>query len=133
MSAGTLAELVAATPLLVHMLGFLPGFAYMGDLPEVCRAARLATPRTRVPAGSVAVAGRLCAVYPWDSPGGWRIIGRTPLRLFDADNDVRPALLAAGDQVRWRPIDRREFDRVEADVRSGRFDAAELLDRDAAG
>ncbi len=85
------------------MLGFTPGFAYLGLLPEALECRRLATPRVRVPAGSVALAGRQTAVYPVASPGGWRIVGRTSLRLFDPFRD-EPALLAPGDRVRFVPV-----------------------------
>ena len=98
-------------PVTVKMLGFLPGFAYMGDIPALCRAPRRKTPRSAVPAGSVAVAGAMCAAYPWTSPGGWNLVGRTPVSLFDPAREDRPALLAPGDTVRWKPISRAEFDR----------------------
>jgi KipI family sensor histidine kinase inhibitor len=104
-------EALTAEPVTVKMLGFLPGFAYMGDIPELCRAPRRKTPRSAVPAGSVAVAGTMCAAYPWTSPGGWNLIGRTPAVLFDAKNENRPALLAPGDMVRWKAVSRAEFDR----------------------
>jgi KipI family sensor histidine kinase inhibitor len=103
-----------ATTVTVRMIGFLPGFAYMGKLPRRCHAPRLATPRRRVAAGSVAIAGPLCAIYPCTSPGGWNLIGRTPLALFDARRDEQPCLLAPGDQVGWQRIDRGEFDRLAA-------------------
>ena len=104
-------EALTAQPVTVKMLGFLPGFAYMGDVAETCRAPRRKTPRSNVPAGSVAVAGSMCAAYPWTSPGGWNLVGRTPARLFDPANEERPALLAPGDRVRWKPISRAEFDK----------------------
>lgn len=104
-------EALTAEPVTVKMLGFLPGFAYMGDIPALCRAPRRKTPRSAVPAGSVAVAGAMCAAYPWTSPGGWNLVGRTPASLFDPKRENRPALLAPGDQVRWKPISRAEFDR----------------------
>jgi KipI family sensor histidine kinase inhibitor len=104
-------EALTAETVTVKMLGFLPGFAYMGDIPELCRAPRRKTPRSAVPAGSVAVAGSLCAAYPWTSPGGWNLIGRTPAVLFDPKNEKRPALLAPGDKVRWKAISRAELDR----------------------
>lgn len=85
------------------MLGFTPGFAYLGLLPGGLECARLATPRVRVPAGTVAAAGRLTGVYPAASPGGWRLLGRTSARLFDPMLD-EPALLAPGDRVRFRPV-----------------------------
>jgi KipI family sensor histidine kinase inhibitor len=97
----------------VAMLGFQPGFAYLGGLPDALDAPRLATPRKHVPARSVAVADGMCAAYPLDSPGGWRLIGRTPAPLFDPRNPERPALLTPCDKLRWRPIDRATFERLE--------------------
>ena len=85
---------------LVYFLGFSPGFPYLGGMPESIAAPRLETPRRRVPAGSVAIGGRQTGVYPMASPGGWRIIGRTPLRLFDPEADP-PVLLQMGDHVRF--------------------------------
>lgn len=99
-------ELLCATEFPVFMLGFLPGFPYLGGLPAALEMPRLATPRLKVPAGSVAIAGRMAAVYPWDSPGGWRLVGRTGVRLFDPANSDRPALLAPGDRVRWQAAGR---------------------------
>jgi len=87
---------------LVYFLGFSPGFPYLGGLPESIAAPRLETPRKRVPAGSVAIGGRQTGVYPMASPGGWRIIGRTPLRLFTPNADP-PVLLRMGDRVRFVP------------------------------
>lgn len=92
----------AAAELEVLFLGFAPGFAYLGPLPDALVVPRLSTPRTAVPAGSVAIAGRCSAVYPQDSPGGWRIIGRADLRLFDPSADP-PARLRPGDRVRFVP------------------------------
>ena len=97
----------------VYMLGFQPGFPYMGGLPAALDLPRRATPRTAVPERSVAVAGRMCAVYPWRSPGGWHLVGRTPLRLFDAAQAVDPAWLHPGDEVHWVGIDRAHFDLLE--------------------
>jgi KipI family sensor histidine kinase inhibitor len=110
----------------VYMLGFLPGFAYLGGLPERLSAPRLATPRKNVPAGSVALADGMCAAYPFASPGGWRLIGRTPAPLFDAREEERPALLAAGDLLRWREISRDEFFRLDTAWRKDGFNAAAL-------
>lgn len=91
-----------------YFLGFAPGFAYLGDvLPEIA-APRLEVPRKLVPAGSVAIAGRQTAVYPCSMPGGWRLLGRTPLALFRADREPMQ-LVSIGDQVRFRPISRDEF------------------------
>jgi KipI family sensor histidine kinase inhibitor len=93
----------------VYMLGFTPGFPYLGGVAAAIAAPRLETPRSRVPAGSVGIAGRQTGIYPIESPGGWRIIGRTPLALFDPHRD-RPALLAAGDRVRFLPISEAEYE-----------------------
>jgi inhibitor of KinA len=92
----------------VYMLGFTPGFPYLGGMAAAIAAPRLETPRPRVPAGSVGIAGQQTGIYPIESPGGWRIIGRTPLSLFDPHRDP-PALLAAGDRVRFVPIPEAEF------------------------
>lgn len=93
-------RLHASTIYRVYMIGFAPGFPYLGILPERIAAPRLDTPRARVPAGSVGIAGRQTGIYPRESPGGWRLIGRTELQLFDAGQDP-PALLCAGDRVQF--------------------------------
>ena len=94
---------------LVHAIGFTPGFPYLGGLPEALRTPRRDTPRSRVPAGSVAIGGSQTGVYPVESPGGWRIIGRTPVALFRPR--LQPAaLLAPGDLVRFRVITAPEFE-----------------------
>ena len=95
----------------VYMLGFLPGFPYLGDLPERLILPRRKDPRLRVPAGSVAVATNLTAVYAHESPGGWHLIGRTPVVFFDAKKD-RPSVLAPGDAVVFKPIGKDEFQRL---------------------
>lgn len=92
----------------VAMLGFAPGFPYLLGLDEKLQAPRRATPRTRVPAGSVAIGGAQTGIYPRELPGGWNLIGRTPFALFDARRDP-PCLLGPGDQVRFRPITSDEF------------------------
>jgi len=88
----------------VFMLGFLPGFAYLGTVDARIAAPRRATPRTNVPAGSVAIAGPQTGIYPSDTPGGWQIVGRTPVRLFDLARS-EPCLLKAGDTVQFFPTD----------------------------
>lgn len=95
----------------VHFLGFVPGFAYMGPVPERLRVGRLASPRPAVPAGSVGIAGPLTGIYPVESPGGWRIIGRTPISVYDPHGAPR-ALLQAGDRVRFRAVDRGEYEEL---------------------
>lgn len=108
MTPEELAARHAATELRVLFCGFAPGYAYLGDLPDDLRVARLAVPRTHTPAGAVAVAGSMSGIYPADLPGGWRVIGRTPLVLFDPRRDA-PSYLAPGDTVRWRPITAGEW------------------------
>lgn len=93
---------------LVYMLGFTPGFPYLGGMSSRIAAPRLPSPRTKVPSGSVGIAGSQAGVYPLESPGGWRLIGRTPVRLFDLEAE-RPFLLAPGDIVRFRPVDEEEY------------------------
>jgi KipI family sensor histidine kinase inhibitor len=94
----------------VYMLGFMPGFPYMGILPPPLRASRLSSPRTRVPGGTVAIAGQQTGVYPMDSPGGWRLIGRTPLRIYDPARPT-PFLLDTGDRVRFVAMSPEEYER----------------------
>jgi inhibitor of KinA len=92
----------------VYMLGFMPGFPYLGKVADRIAVPRLATPRLVVPAGSVGIAGHQTGIYPRASPGGWRIIGRTPIPLCDVRRS-QPFLLKTGDRVRFRSIDREEF------------------------
>lgn len=113
--------LFTATRFRVYLLGFLPGFAYLGDLPEALAWPRRATPRREVPERSVAVAGRMAAVYPWASPGGWHLIGRTPVRLFEADAP-EPALLRAGDTLSWLAIDRDRYEALAQRAAAGALD-----------
>ncbi|MFA6021293.1 MAG: 5-oxoprolinase subunit PxpB [Rhodospirillales bacterium] len=90
-------------------MGFLPGFAYLDGLPPELSLPRLATPRTLVPAGSLALADGMCAVYPLPSPGGWHLLGRTPMKLFDPEQ-ADPFLLRAGDQLSFFAVRRAEFE-----------------------
>jgi KipI family sensor histidine kinase inhibitor len=117
MSAEDAAALHASVSYHVYMLGFLPGFAYLGDLPERLRLPRLKEPRTRVPKGSVAIADQLTAIYPSQSPGGWRLIGRTPLALFDHTENP-PSLFQPGDEVSFHPIGPDEFERLVREART---------------
>lgn len=91
-----------------YFLGFAPGFAYLGNLTKEIVTQRLETPRKAVPAGSVGIAGQQTAVYPFATPGGWRLLGRTPLEIFQKDREPME-WIAIGDQVRFRPISREEF------------------------
>ncbi len=101
------ARLHAGTLYHVYMLGFLPGFAYIGSIPEPLRLPRRSTPRARVPAGSVAIASDMTAIYPLESPGGWHLIGWSPVVLWDMARQDRP-LLQPGDRVRFVPVDAGE-------------------------
>ncbi|AEK73956.1 allophanate hydrolase subunit 1 [Thermococcus sp. 4557] len=92
----------------VYFLGFLPGFAYLGGMDERIATPRLEKPRLKVPAGSVGIAGKQTGIYPLESPGGWRLIGRTPLRLFNPGREP-PTLIRPGDLVKFVPIDESEF------------------------
>ncbi len=101
-------RLHCSKPYLIYMVGFMPGFPYMGELPEALVTPRLKTPRLSVPAGSVAIAQKQTGIYPIQSPGGWKIIGRTPVKLFDPEK-TPPALLQMGDYVEFYPITGKEF------------------------
>lgn len=108
MTPDRVVELHSSATYRVWFLGFVPGFAYLGPLPESLVTPRLPMPRRRVPPGSVGIAGAQTGIYPFATPGGWRLIGRTPLRMFRIDRE-RMSLLAPGDQVRFVPISSREF------------------------
>ena len=111
------------------MMGFTPGFPYLGGLPESLVTPRLETPRAVIPAGSVGIAEGQTGVYPVDSPGGWRIIGRSPLVFFDPKRET-PSLLAAGDYVRFSPLpDEDEYLRTRDLVESGRYQVATATDK----
>lgn len=122
----------SGTDYVVYMLGFLPGFPFMGDLPSALHLPRRTEPRVRVPPGSVAIATGLTAIYPWESPGGWHLIGRCPVPLFDARRES-PSLLAAGDRVRYTPVGEAEYRDIEAGLRSGEIDPVRWLDKDETG
>lgn len=98
----------SAAEYVVYMVGFMPGFAYLGGLSDSIATPRRSAPRRAVPAGTVGIGGQQTGVYPMESPGGWNLIGRTPLQVFDITRD-EPALLATGDHVRFRPISADEY------------------------
>ena len=111
----TIEKLIAihtATKYKVYMLGFIPGFAYMGEVDEAIAMPRKPQPKT-VPAGAVGIAGKQTGVYPLSSPGGWHIIGQTPVTLFKAERK-EPALLRAGDTIQFFAINKKEFERIHA-------------------
>lgn len=108
-------EAHAAADYTVALVGFVPGFPYLAGLPSQLAQPRRDDPRSRVPAGTVAIGGGQTGIYPLEVPGGWQLIGRTPLRLFDAARQ-EPALLRAGDRIRFVPIDEEQFHVIEAEA-----------------
>ncbi|MFL2755867.1 MAG: 5-oxoprolinase subunit PxpB [Dehalococcoidia bacterium] len=111
----------------VYSIGFTPGFPYLGGLDETLYCPRLESPRTAVPLGSVAIAESQTGIYPSDSPGGWRIIGATPIQLFDSRNS-KPALLEPGDLVRFKPLnDENEFKQIKENAKNGEYQLEEIL------
>ena len=106
---------------LIYMMGFSPGFPYLGGLSDKLHTPRLGTPRTEIPAGSVGIAESQTGVYPVASPGGWRLIGRTPVKMFDQEKEP-PSLLAAGDYIRFVPLtDEEEYLDIQSRVESGDY------------
>jgi len=112
MTAAQVIELHSSVEYLVYFLGFVPGFAYLGELPEALVTSRLPSPRRRVPAGSVGIAANQTGVYPFATPGGWRLLGRTPMKIFAAGRKEL-SLLTIGDRVRFTPIDAERFANME--------------------
>jgi inhibitor of KinA len=96
----------------VYFLGFVPGFAYLGELPQALATPRLDSPRRNTPPGSVGIAGNQTGVYPFSTPGGWRLIGRTPIAMFRPDRKAM-SFLAIGDRVRFTPISAAQFAALE--------------------
>jgi KipI family sensor histidine kinase inhibitor len=115
LSGAEVAALHAGTQYHVYMIGFVPGYPYMGDLPVKLRLPRRLDPRTRVPPGSLAIATSMTAVYPYESPGGWHLIGTSPVRFFDPQS-TKGALLGPGDAVKFRPVVAEEFSRIRLAV-----------------
>lgn len=115
MSETEVIKLHSGMDYLIYMLGFLPGFPYLGGLDKRLETPRLSNPRTAIPAGSVGIGGKQTGVYPIASPGGWRLIGRTPLKLYDIERE-KPALYQAGDYIRFRPISEAEYRAIEEQV-----------------
>ncbi|NCI45090.1 5-oxoprolinase subunit PxpB [Sediminibacterium soli] len=107
------AQIHHSVPYRVYLVGFLPGFPYMGTVDARIAAPRRSSPRTNVPMGSVGIAGTQTGIYPFDSPGGWQIIGQTPLRLFDVRRP-QPCYLQPGDEVRFHPVSLTEFKQMKS-------------------
>ena len=105
---------------LVYMLGFSPGFPYLGGMSERIATPRLETPRTAIPTGSVGIAEKQTGIYPTETPGGWRLIGRTPLKLFDPNRDP-PALIGPGDYIRFLAIKDKDYQTIGRQVEEGSY------------
>ena len=111
----------------IYMMGFLPGFPYMGINSQELNLPRKQEPRTNVPAGSVAITGGQTGIYPMNSPGGWQIIGRTPVSIFNPDRE-NPFLFKTGDLVRFSSIKIKEFHRIESQQEAGNYNWSELYE-----
>lgn len=105
-------EIHSSCDYLIYMLGFLPGFCYLGGLDERIHTPRLANPRLKISAGSVGIGGSQTGIYPLDSPGGWQLMGMTPVKTYDPEREV-PILVEAGDYIRFIPIDEEEYLRIK--------------------
>lgn len=110
---------------LIYMIGFTPGFPYVGGMSEKIATPRLQTPRTKIPAGSVGIAANQTGIYPVESPGGWQLIGRTPLQLFDYRKE-NPFLLDAGHYLSFKPIDQSEFNKISEEILKGTYQVVRL-------
>ena len=100
------------TVFFIYMIGFIPGHPFMGDLDSKLFLNRLKTPRVKIPAGSVGIVEKFCNIYPYESPGGWNIIGRTPMKLFNTKDNSNPCLLSPGDTVKFESISKKEFENL---------------------
>lgn len=108
-------------PYLIYMLGFMPGFPYLGGLDERIHTPRRSEPRVKIEAGSVGIANNQTGLYPLDSPGGWQIIGRTPQKVFDLDREPM-TIYEAGEYIQFKAITQDEFEQIQADINAGNFE-----------
>jgi len=106
---------------LIYMLGFLPGFSYLGGLDERIHIPRLANPRIKIPAGSVGIGGAQTGVYPLDSPGGWQLLGTTPVKTYDPEREI-PILFEAGDYIRFVPVDEAQYHDIKKQVAANTYE-----------
>lgn len=114
------------SPFKVYVLGFMPGLAYIAGLEQSLYLPRRSQPRVRVPRSSVAIAMDMTTIYPFESPGGWHIVGRTPLWMFDQRRD-QPVFLAPGDELSFQRVDRKTYDRIAREVEAGTLDWSKLI------
>lgn len=114
-------EIHSSRDYLIYMLGFLPGFTYLGGLDERLHTPRLANPRLKINAGSVGIGGSQTGIYPMDSPGGWQLMGMTPVKTYDPTREV-PILLEAGDYIRFAPISEEEYHRIKELVEKNEYE-----------
>ena len=112
-----------STEYLIYMLGFTPGFTYLGGMSDKIATPRLKQPRVKIPAGSVGIAGKQTGVYPVDSPGGWQLIGRTPVKMYDPDREV-PILPQVGQYIKFKAISQAEYDKIAEEVAKGTYQCA---------
>lgn len=113
-------EIHSSKEYLIYMLGFTPGFPYLGGMDERIATPRLKAPRTKINKGAVGIAGSQTGIYPIDSPGGWQLIGRTPLKLYEPNREV-PILLKAGNYIKFVPISENQYKAIEKAVNDGTY------------
>ena len=113
-------RLHASEEYLIYMLGFIAGFPYLGGMNKKIATPRLKSPRVKIEGGSVGIAGEQTGIYPVASPGGWQLIGRTPVKLYDADRE-KPVLLEAGQYIKFRPVTEEEYKEIEEQAAAGTY------------